>query len=96
MSRSVRALLILAVASALAGCATTHAQVTALRKELAREKAKHAATAEVLRIIRASPTDLQPVAQAIVDAARRLCGCTWVGLFRFDGQMLHWIAARDS
>jgi two-component system NtrC family sensor kinase len=72
------------------------AQGTALRKELAREKAKHAATAEVLRIIRASPTDLQPVAQAIVDAARRLCGCTWVGLFRFDGQMLHWIAARGA
>jgi len=30
MSRSVRALLILAVASGMAGCATTHAQVTAL------------------------------------------------------------------
>src|SRR6478609_1282010 len=30
MSRSVRALLILAIASGMAGCATTHAQVTAL------------------------------------------------------------------
>jgi GAF domain-containing protein/CheY-like chemotaxis protein len=72
------------------------AQVAALRATLAREKARQTATADILRIISASPTDLQPVAQAIVDAARRLCDCTWVGLFRFDGELIHWVAARGT
>src|SRR5262249_34884531 len=54
------------------------------------------ATSEILRVIRHSPTDLAPVAQAIAESAARLCECTYVGVFRFDGVLIHWIAARGA
>jgi GAF domain-containing protein len=54
------------------------------------------ATSEILRVISSSPTDLQPVAQAIADSASRLCDCTFVGVFGFDGELIHWVAARDA
>jgi GAF domain-containing protein len=64
------------------------AEITALRERLAsltRENAdlqgtlaqsshREAATSEILRAIRQSPTDLQPVFDAIVKSAVRLCG----------------------
>jgi GAF domain-containing protein/CheY-like chemotaxis protein len=46
-----------------------------------------------LRVISRSPGDLQPVAQAIADSACRLCSCTYAGVFRFDGELIHWVAA---
>jgi two-component system NtrC family sensor kinase len=86
------------------------AQVKALRKSLLEERSKSAgleaalaqaleqqtAAGEVLRVISNSPTDLQPVGQAIADSASRLCDCTYVGVFRFDGELIHWVAARGT
>jgi two-component system, NtrC family, sensor kinase len=66
-----------------------HAQVTEALEQ-------QTATSEILRVISSSPTDLQPVAQAIADSASRLCDCTFVGVFGFDGELIHWVAARDA
>ena len=46
------------------------------------------ATSEILRVIASSPTDLQPVFDAIVGSAARLCDATFAALHRFDGQVL--------
>ena len=43
------------------------------------------ATAEILRVISQSPTDVQPVFDAIASSAVRLCESTYGVVHRFDG-----------
>src|SRR5262249_26117676 len=47
------------------------------------------ATSEILRVISRSPTDVQPVFDAIVRSASRLCGGEYAIVTRYDGQLLH-------
>jgi GAF domain-containing protein len=47
------------------------------------------ATSEILRVISQSPTDVQPVFDAIVRSASRLCGGEYAIVTRYDGQLLH-------
>src|SRR5262249_2916721 len=47
------------------------------------------ATSEILRVISSSPTDVQPVFEAIVRSASRLCGGEYAIVTRYDGQLLH-------
>jgi len=51
------------------------------------------ATAEILRAISASPTDLQPVLDTVVQAAARFCGAPDVAILRVDGGVLRGAAA---
>ncbi len=46
------------------------------------------ATSDILRVIASSPTELQPVFDAIVGSAARLCDATFAALHRFDGQVV--------
>src|SRR5215475_3080593 len=47
------------------------------------------ATSEILRVISRSPTDVQPVFDAIVESAARLCEATFSGVFLHrDGQLV--------
>src|SRR5215470_10075562 len=46
------------------------------------------ATAEVLKIISASPTELQPVLEVVVKSAARFCDAADVTIFELDGQDL--------
>ncbi|MGH8739394.1 MAG: GAF domain-containing protein [Burkholderiales bacterium] len=50
------------------------------------------ATAEVLRVMSESQTDVQPVFDAIVRSAVRLCEGVHGSLFRFDGGLQHFVA----
>jgi GAF domain-containing protein len=50
------------------------------------------ATAEVLGVISSSPAELEPVFQAILANATRLCSATFGGLSLYDGEVLHYAA----
>jgi GAF domain-containing protein len=46
------------------------------------------ATAEILRVISSSPTDVQPVFDAIAASAARLCEASHASVYRFDGETI--------
>jgi GAF domain-containing protein len=50
---------------------------------------RQTATSEILRVISQSPTDVQPVFDAIAAAALRLCQAGEANVFTFDGRMIH-------
>ena len=54
-----------------------------------------AATSEVLRVIRRSPPNVQPVFDMIAESAARLCEAQFCFVWRFDGQLLHFVAHRS-
>ena len=54
------------------------------------------ATAEILRVIASSPTDLQPVMEAVAENAARVCGATDSSIFRLEGEHLRNVARRGS
>ena len=67
--------------------------IAALRQQLSERTeerdsgvAREAALAEVLDVINASPGDLEPVFDAILERAMRLCGAAFGELVVFDGQ----------
>jgi PAS domain S-box-containing protein len=64
------------------------------RDEAEEALAQQIATAGILRVISGSPTDVQPVFDAIVTSARRLCGATFSGVFlRGDDGLLRMVAS---
>src|SRR5262245_2662299 len=57
---------------------------------------RQTATADILRVISASPTDVQPVFDAIVASATRLCEADLADLYQFDGALIHFAAQHGS
>jgi GAF domain-containing protein/CheY-like chemotaxis protein len=53
------------------------------------------ATAGILKVIASSPSDVQPVFDAIVRNAVTICDALFANVFRFDGEMLHWAASHN-
>jgi GAF domain-containing protein len=50
------------------------------------------ATAEILRVIASSPTDLQPVMDVVAESAARFCGATHASILRLEGESLRLVA----
>ena len=62
-------------------------------RELRQAREQQSATAEILRIISRSTTDVQPVFEAIVRNFVSLCGSTFGAIYTFDGELLHFAGA---
>src|SRR5262249_52096935 len=56
---------------------------------------RQTATANILQIISASPTDVNPVFEAILENACRLCDSQLAAVFQFDGRLLHIVATKN-
>src|SRR5262245_33750126 len=54
------------------------------------------AISEVLGVISRSPTDVQPVFDTIARSALHLCAGTFTCVFRFDGRLIHFVAAHGT
>jgi two-component system, NtrC family, sensor kinase len=54
------------------------------------------ATSEVLQVISSSAGDVQPVFQAMLENAVRICDATFGNIYRWDGENLHLVAANKS
>ncbi|HEX5529784.1 MAG TPA: GAF domain-containing protein, partial [Methylomirabilota bacterium] len=65
-----------------------YTEVQARNQSLSEALQQQTATANILNVISASPTDLQPVLDAVVESAARFCGATDASLFRIDGDRL--------
>jgi GAF domain-containing protein len=61
---------------------------TRLLSELRQSLEQQTATAEVLRVISSSPTNVQPVFDSIAESAVRLCGGEFSFVVRFDGKVM--------
>jgi signal transduction histidine kinase/HAMP domain-containing protein len=68
-------------------------KVEARTRELSESLEQQTATSEILRVISSSPTNLQPVMDAVAQNAARLCGATDAVMFRLDGDVLRIVAA---
>ncbi|MBI2799857.1 MAG: GAF domain-containing protein [Gammaproteobacteria bacterium] len=53
---------------------------------------RQTAMSDILRVISESPTDVQPVFDAITERAMALCNARMGGMSRFDGELVHLMA----
>ena len=67
-------------------------EIESLRQALTEALEQQTATSEILRVISRSQTDVQPVFDAILRSAVRLCDGVFGTLFRFDGELVHHVA----
>jgi GAF domain-containing protein len=67
-------------------------ELEARNRDLTDALEQQTATAEILRVISQSQTDVQPVFDTIVRNAVRLCGASHGGVYRFDGELVHSVA----
>ena len=61
-------------------------------RQLTEALEQQTATSEILRVIASSPTDIQPVLDAVAENAARLCDATDAVMFRIEGDVLQPVA----
>ena len=84
----------IAVAESFRDQALIAIENTRLFNETQEALVRQTATAEILAVISESPTDVQPVFQAIAERARMLCGADLGATTRLDGDVVHLAGVR--
>jgi signal transduction histidine kinase/CheY-like chemotaxis protein len=78
----------------------SRAELTKMLAERTRELSdaleQEAATAEILRVISSAPADVLPVFETIARNAVALCGGLFANVFRYDGELLHYVASHQT
>ena len=64
--------------------------------DLSESLEQQTATSEVLKVISSSPGELEPVFNAMLENATRICHAKFGLLFRYDGQSWHTVAQRHA
>ena len=70
-------------------------EVQARTRALTEALEQQTATSAILRVISTSPTEVQPVFETIVRNAVALCGSLFANVFRFDGELIHFVASHN-
>src|SRR3984885_2447261 len=76
--------------------ANRESRLARLTRELREVQERQAATAGILQIIASSPSDVQPVFDAVADRAMTLLDCWSVTVTRFEGEYVQFGAARGA
>jgi GAF domain-containing protein len=82
----------IALVTSFASQAVIAIQNARLLNELRESLEQQTATSEVLRVISSSPTELQPVLDALAETASKLCGADDVSILRLEGDVLPVVA----
>jgi signal transduction histidine kinase len=72
---------------------TCRREIAQAREQLVKALEEQSATSEVLRIISNSPTEIQPVLDAVGEKAARLCDANNALIFRLEGGLLRLVAS---
>jgi len=67
-----------------------------LLNELRESLNQQTATSEVLQVISSSPGELEPVFQAMLENAARICESKFGNIYRWDGDALHLVATHNT
>jgi GAF domain-containing protein len=70
-------------------------EVQAQKREVSEALEYQTATSEILNVIGQSPTNAQPVFDAIVESAARLCEAVFSVAWRYDGDLFHYAASHN-
>src|SRR6266545_94086 len=70
-------------------------ELEARNRELTEALERQTATGDILRVIGSSPTNVQPIFDAIVRSASRLCGGEYAIVTRYDGELLNLVAQHN-
>src|SRR5262245_26359346 len=68
-------------------------QLQECKRQLTESLEQQTATGEILRVIASSPTDIQPVLDAVAESAARLCDATDALIHRIDGNNWRLVAS---
>ena len=65
-------------------------------RELTELLEQQTATSEVLQVISSSPGELEPVFEAMLENAVRICNAKFGNIYRWDGELMHLLAAHNT